>query len=48
MESELSDLGQDIPDLAAHIKDSAAELDQIIRDISKKSENIERLNNHES
>lgn len=48
MESELSDLGQESPDLIEHIKDSAFELDQIVREISKKSENIERLENYES
>ncbi|HSF52979.1 MAG TPA: PAS domain S-box protein [Algoriphagus sp.] len=48
MESELADLGENSPDLIGHIKDSAFELDKIIREISKKSENLERMENHES
>lgn len=48
MESELADLVEYSPNLIGHIKDSAFELDQIIRDISKKSENIERFDNRES
>lgn len=47
MEMELKVKNGEIANLMNHIKDSADELDQIIRDISKKSDIIERMDNHE-
>jgi PAS domain S-box-containing protein len=47
MEMELKVKDEEITGLMNHIKDSANELDQIIRDIAKKSDIIERMDNHE-
>lgn len=48
LESENPNIDGEITSLMALIKDSAAELDEIIRDISKKSENIEHLDHNDS
>lgn len=48
MEMELKVKDQEITNLMNYIKDSAGELDQIIREITKKSDIIERMDDNES
>jgi hypothetical protein len=48
MESEIPMTSGETLEVINHIKDSAQELDQIIRDISKKSEQIEPLDKNEN
>ncbi len=48
MEMELKVKDQEITNLMNYIKDSAGELDQIIREITKKSDIIERMDGNES
>jgi nitrogen-specific signal transduction histidine kinase len=47
LETELPDQNSENSLLIKYIKDSANELDEIVREISKKSENIAPLENHE-
>ncbi len=48
LETEISDQNGEVRDLMGFIKDSALELDEIIRDISKKSEIIELLDKNDN